>query len=455
LGTHTRAAIMMPGVLLAALLWSASSANAQEAEEGITLDDAIDAALAHNPQVVLAQRGVDIAEAATRLAKLPDNLYFALFTNTDLQGPLTTIEFPDPANPGQTQRYTLGSPITANAGLTATKPLLAGRQEREAKRAAQAGVRAAAKGAEQTLLEVVLGVKQAYYGVQTAFAMRDVAKEAVDRARSHLRIAEARVELGDAAPLEQMQAQVDMASAEQGLVAAEGQVTKAIGALNVAMGVEVTQPTVVQRDGEGGFATFGYGPIFELAQVTRPEVAALDERIAQAEHEAKRVATLDDPSLDLTGTYNYSVGSAFQHGNTFQIGLGLTWPIFDKGSTKAQRRQADAQVEQIRAQRPVLLQAISLEVHGGVTELATAKQKVEVMRKALDTAREAYRVSRIAYEGGVGSRIDAKDSLLALTSAQADLVTAVHEYRLALAQIEHAAGVRALGSRGTEGADEQ
>jgi len=375
--------------LSAALAACACPVLGQADERGISLDEAIEIGLRRNPNLAVADRGIDVAETRIRTASLPNNQRLAAVASANSQLPLTTIEFPDPANPGQTQRFTLGTPVTGTVGLQFVQPLLANKQVRMGKRSAREGMLSAEDARRTAELDIINAIKQTYYGVLLAMEFERVADEQVSRNRQHLRIAEALRDAGDAADLEVMQAGVDVADSEHTLRAVRGNVAQATAALNQAMGLEVTEPTVVLAPDDIEPAVYGYADIYELALGSRPEIDALDHEIKSAEWEVARAKTLNDPSLDLTGGYSYSIGNPFLQGNTFSIGLGYTVPFNDGGVSKAQRQTAQENVRLLQARRAPLLET--------------------------------------------------------LTQAESNLVQTVYEYRRALASLERAAGLRRLG----------
>jgi len=433
------------GLLAVALLMAPTPAFAQASARGISLDEAIEIALKQSPSLTVASRSIDLAKVGIETASLPNNRSIAGFVNVDSQLPLTTIEFPDPADPTKTQSVSLGSPVTSTLGVSYRQPLLKNKQVRAGKRSAEETVQSAESSRETAVQDVIGNVKQAYYAVLLGIELRRVAEEQLSRNRQHLRIAEARRDQGVAPELEVMQAQVDVTQAEHALRAAEGAVRQAVAALNQAMGLEVTAPTVVLPPEPAAPEVYDFEPLFDIARGTRSELSALDHQIASAEWEKRRADTLDRPDLNLTSTYSYNMGSAFLKGNSLALGLALTVPFDDGGVSKATKHAAVENIRLLQAQKEALLQGIALEVESARIALQTAVDKLGPAREAVATAREAFRVAELAYQNDVGPRINVKDAQLALTQAESNLAASEFEYRQALAKVERAAGVRKLG----------
>jgi outer membrane protein len=452
-----RRARSAPGLLLAvagaAVLVLAGPGLAQPDGRGLSLEECIDIALSTHPGLYVAQKTVDVAKTRIGSAELVDNGYVAISADAATSLPLASIEVSDGA--GGTNKITLGSPVTGTAGVAFRQPLLAGRQKRAGKHAAEEGVLAAEAQQEKTAHDIILGVKQAYYGVLTTMEVRDVADEAVMRARDHMRVAEARRDVGEAADLDVMQAQVELDQRQHDLMTAEGAYATAIAGLNTAMGIDVNTPTTTTSPGELVGRTVEFDPIYGIAERARPEVHSLDHQVEAARFELKRTKTLDDASLELSGGYTYNAGALFTQGSTYQAGLALTIPLFDGGVTRSQKRTAEENLGLLEAQRPLLLQSIALEVKQAVVNLSTALDQLTSTSRAVETAREAHRVAELAYENGVGSQINARDAQLTLLQAQLNHAQSTYNYRVALAQVAYAAGVRELGEISDERAGDE
>jgi outer membrane protein TolC len=83
---------------------------------------------------------------------------------------------------------------------------------------------------------------------------------------------------------------------------------------------------------------------------------------------------------------------------------------------------------------------VRLEVTQRLLELATARQGVAVAARGHDSARENVRVARDRYQAGVIPSSELLDAETALLRAGLDLTNAMAQVRLALANLDRAAG---------------
>ncbi|GGS01164.1 TolC family protein [Deinococcus sedimenti] len=105
---------------------------------------------------------------------------------------------------------------------------------------ARTALQNAARGLEDGTRGAQTGVRDAYRAAQDAQARVSVAREAAANAQSALRNAQARLKAGTAAAVEVQQAQLQAQQAELGVQQASGSVWRALAALGVAAGQDVT-----------------------------------------------------------------------------------------------------------------------------------------------------------------------------------------------------------------------
>jgi len=136
------------------------------------------------------------------------------------------------------------------------------------------------------------------------------------------------------------------------------------------------------------------------AQAGRAERKALAARAAAAEAVtgAERGARL--PQVALTGGYTYAnpnrdiVPPTAYWEDTWDVGVGLSWNVFDGGRRSANEARARAQADAARQQLRELDRWIRLEVTQRALELRTAEARLGVAERSVGSAAESRRVAR-------------------------------------------------------------
>lgn len=125
---------------------------------------------------------------------------------------------------------------------------------------------------------------------------------------------------------------------------------------------------------------------------------------------------------------------------SWQIGALLTWSpkkyLVAGTSSADQEARASALESQLSAARD----AVVREVVDAYSTAVAADAGIRTTARQLDAAREAYRVSRVLYNGGRATGTTLLDAEYALAQARFDHLNARTDARVARVQLEHAAG---------------
>ena len=107
-------------------------------------------------------------------------------------------------------------------------------------------------------------------------------------------------------------------------------------------------------------------------------------------------------------------------------------------------KKADAAV---KTAQETLLQArekIELEVRQDYLNVLSYKEQIRAAEASVAQAEEAYKIATVRYRSGVGINLDVLDAELALNTARTNYITALYNYNIGLATLEHAMGVPAV-----------
>jgi outer membrane protein TolC len=305
--------------------------------------------------------------------------------------------------------------------------------------AALASKRAREADHETTVQSVVFNVKQAYYIVLSAQRFLQVAEETLAQNQKHLEESQGRYEVGIAPRFDVTQAQVQVANSALSLVNARNNVALARATLRNAMGLtspltaELVDDLVYEKvdlDADG---------LLSRSYLVRPELGSL---MAQQQAAAERVSALWKqylPSFSGSAQYNWT-GRDFPLRPGWNIGLAFTFPLFDSVLTSAEIGEAKAELRSLEAQIEELQQQIALEVRQAYLNVRQAEESIPASETALKQAQENLDIAEGRYSTGVGNIIELTDAQVLLTSARANHVEALANYKISLAQLEKAVG---------------
>lgn len=436
-----------PAVLKAALLLSlvALAGFADTTPREITLDQALAAARAHQPQLQQAHAVTEGANAqadAARAALRPQVGGTASYERT------TENYAP---RPGSVPSGTASSGGAASSwstvpfysvGVNATQLLWDFGATSSRWRASQAAAASQADSERANALQVTAAVRTAFFQARAARELVAVAVETLANQDRHLTQVEAFVEVGTQPEIALATARAARANARYQLILAQNGYATAKALLNQAMGVEqttgydVADETLSPVSGEDDDTD----TLVAEAVSSRPETASMAEAV-HAQELSVRASKADYwPSISAATGVTDAGSQVASLGWNWSASVNVTVPIFRGGQVGAQVRAARWSLEALKAQADALRQQIRLDVEQARLGVTAAKAALDSAHDALVNAQDQLHLAEGRYETGVGTVIELSDAQVALTSAAQQQVQARYNLASARTQLLRAMG---------------
>jgi len=357
-----------------------------------------------------------------------------------------------PSDPQQTEQFESGlnqtptfnqpeSVTTFNGNLQLTYGLYNFGPGINSRRAAEEQVRLDELETERISAEVRLNTTLDYYNLQQADENVRIRQSAVTNAQASLKDAEALERAGVGTRFDVLQAQVNLANAQQQLTnAIASQRTAQIQlatrlSLPESISVRAADPVKLaslwnKTREESIILAFQNRP--ELRQnLTQRNIAELRRRIALSQLR---------PEISLVTRYNLldRFDDTVSVTDGYVAGVQGTVTLFDGGAARAQAAQQTVQTNIAETQFANQLNNIQLEVEQAYFQLQSNLNNVSTANVALEQAREALRLGRLRFQAGVGTQTDVINSENDLTQAEGNLVQAILDYNRALARLQRA-----------------
>lgn len=298
----------------------------------------------------------------------------------------------------------------------------------------------------KTEADTKLAAVQAYYQYLEAIKLAEVQAQSVTDYASHLNNVQQQFDAGIVAKLDVLSSNVSLANAKQKSIAADNTRDVAEANLNNIMRVPMntTLNPLDKNFPEPEFDLTMEQAIL-MAQKYRWELVEADYGVkaAQASLRSKKADYL--PTVNVGGGYSWEEASVTAvDKDDWAVKGGLSWSLWDGGATQASVKKADAAV---KTAQEALLQArekIELEVRQDYLNVLSYKEQIRAAEASVAQAEEAYKIATVRYSSGVGINLDVLDAELALNTARTNYITALYNYNIGLATLEHAMGVPAV-----------
>lgn len=306
----------------------------------------------------------------------------------------------------------------------------------------------AGHGVSKARLELIGTVQENFLRLLQARENTRSAKDSLERLRSQLKVTTAFWEVGLKPRLDVLQAEVDVATAEDFLLQTTSAYETQVSRLNTLLVLPAEAATLYT--GSLSFIPFtrSFEDCLQTAFAKRPDLRMAEKTIAIAEKDVGIAKSEYYPKVDAEAGWSTqgdtaaAAGSANlpRHYGAWSFAVGAEWTAFSGGTTYYGVSQARHTRNRYVAEAMDLKQEISHDVKSRMLKIAEAAKRIKVAQKGLEQAREAYRMADALYQAQAGIFIDVLDAQAKLTQAEASLTGAQADYLIAIAQLHVAIG---------------
>lgn len=414
-------------VVLILLLIAPLAAQAQR--RPLSLDEAVSAGLEASPALHAARMRADASAArALEMAagRLPSVKLGAGYTRLS-EVPPFEVTLPISPTPIVVSENYFNS---WSLRLSVQQPLFTGFRLEAGTESARMLDRAAGQDLEKDRSEFIFAVKSAYWGLVRAREFDAVVGENVRQVREHLKDVRAFFDQGLLTRNEVLRTELQLSNAELLAIDARNAAEAAQTSLNTLIGLSVETDLELTTSVES------------LASRAPEEGAGEDPSAARS-------------LIDRAGFYPQVALAGNVYGlrpnprimpardvlyGTWDIGVAVSFDVWNWGQTKSQAEQAKAQLAQARDARKLLEDQAVLDVTQSRLALAHARDKIKVAAVAVGQAEENLRTVREMFRQGVALNADVMDAEVFLLQAKLSRTQAAIDLALAQARLEKALG---------------
>lgn len=405
----------------------------------ITLQEAIEIAVAKSP--VLAA-----ARANERLTEIPVNLArTAIFPNISGAATLTqSSRFGNAAGGsgagnGGAGTGSFGSSFVSKGVNASLRQLIYDGGKVIAQiHQAKANEVAGAGTYERNLETLAFDVAQAYYNVLQAQATTQLDVQVVHQNVVQEDLVNAQLRAGTASHVDLATAELPTAQARVALVRQQGTQLAAQATFAQTLGLDpdtLVDPVSNSQTNQTTTTVpiLPYGQAVTRALALRPDYLSAQAGVMAAQYNVQVQRSGLFPTLN--GSASYGTNSTNSSGGAFgpsdSVGLTLSVPIYDQGVTRAQTETAEAQLDVASSQMAESKLQVETDVRSGLAGLISAQAAVSQAQAELSKAQEILKATQAQYRAGVTTLPLLLNAQVGLTQAQTDNVNALYALRQA------------------------
>jgi len=415
----------------------------------LTLDDAVARGKATAPRLLEVQ-----AREAAAVATRDSRATLDRPTVTASSGYVRTNHVPEYSIPqagGGTKVLFPDLPDNIRARTELLWPVWTGGRVDALVTAAEAEVRATQADGKVAAADLTMEITQAYWSLVTAREAVKVLDQSLQRTDAWVADVQAKLDAGLVSPHEVLTARasrsrqlVQRIQAAHAAATAERELARLIGVPGQPL--DLVSPVDKPWEGLAALTSRLPGDVVALEHETRAERGAFIERrsafqsAAEAAMAASRPQVAALASVEPARPNNRFVPRQDKWHTSWDVGVTVTWSLWDGGRAKADRAAAQAQARAVDQRLAEFDARVSVDVQQRLQEIESGRAAISASDDAVAASTEAHRVLQERYAAGVATSTEVLDAQVALLEAELERTRLQASLRVSEARLRRAVG---------------
>ncbi len=433
-----------------------------KAQKTLTLQDAINMALANNPAINAGQSQIKVAKAKNTQAKSSfypkASILSKYFYTNNLPGmyPLEGVNVPVMNNGTPTGDEITMHPMAPYPNLdrdvltfdmNLVYPLYTGNKRKNAVALTHDLDVLYNKNLDETKADLVKKVKTAYYNYITINEVIKVYKLALQQFNRHLELAQKAYSVGVRSEFDVLNFKSKIAGFKSKIIELEGKRDVVLTALKNLVVLPAGDSVVFTGSINDMFVVSGLSTPAGLThiQTNNYKVQSLESMIKLMGKKKKMEQAANLPVVFAFGNYHIYHGRDFPPfdaawRNGYAVGVGVKINLFDGNLTKGKVDEVKAVSEKLQDYKDGIKLKLHFEYEKAVENINDLKTKMEAEKESLEVGEKAYEIAKVGYKNGVITNIELNDAQLNVIKIQTSILNIKKELLVQYAQLDYLNG---------------
>ena len=428
-------------------------------ENGIyTVNSAVRQALKNSDLIKSAVQRIKSSQAnfnAATAGMLPKLSFNYNAARQEYQPYLSTSHMPIPtfASSGAPNGYMyfppriyMNSDINFNWSLEITQPIFTGFALLDKRELAKIGVNISKVEKQEAVLNVIEGVKLAYFNILRAQEQLKVAGEQVKSLKSHELQAKLLYKQGVIPYNDLLKSEVAMADAVQYRTLSKAALNIAISNFNTVLNQNINAKDRFKNIRYVNFKRHSLNGLFVFALRNRPGLKIFGFKIKQATLKEKIANSRYYPQVSAFAAYSQSGQNWLAENNSFSnqenkiIGLSATWTLFNWFKTSDNYQKERHEKAALKYNLKSYINSVRLEVKSDLLNLQTAFKNIKAAKLSVKQAEENLKITDLQYMQETTTSTEVLDAETYLKHAELNYYDSLYGYDIYLARLQRDIG---------------
>lgn len=430
------------------LLLLSMAGFAEEPPLTLTVDQAIQLAIAGNPAYQVSQQ--EVRQYRYRLMQnfgfLPE---VTLSGSKILDQKLITIEIPAFIPGTEPTKASLRFQLDYSFSFQVVQPVFTGGKIFFNYKNAELDLRLAKEKERNSRADTVLNVRKAFYNIQIMQELLKAHKEAYALAENNFNNVKNSFDLGMASQYDLLRAELAFSATKPDVLRMENLLETSILGLKLMLGLPPTRE--IRLQGELGYrqVQLELAGLLQNSLKSRSELLQLQMQKQKIDNLLKIAWAQYLPNFSLVAAYSYQSDYFKLHKNNWEdyysVSLGMSWPIFTGLKRSAQVGEMNVMKKIMDLNVRQLNDATRLEVESGYRTIRQEYENIQMGLKNMESAKEGVRIAELNYHEGMITILELNSSYNELTRAKVNYLQALYNYNIAIAELEKITGINING----------
>lgn len=297
------------------------------------------------------------------------------------------------------------------------------------------------------LQDIILDAKRTFFDLLKAQKLVAIAQETVTQITAQKDVAENYYTVGMSPLNDFLQAQVELANAEQQLIVAKNDLANAESRFNVLLRRSINSTVNVEDILD--YTSFEHDLDYCISEAgnARLEIQIADKEIEIAQKEIALVQKDYWPSVNLNGNYFFNGtdwdadgGPGISDPEGWTLTALASWNFWEWGRTTYGKKEKLSRLSQAELQKTDILDNIHLEVKTAYLRTQEAEKAIITIEKAIEQAKENFRINEERYKEQMATSTDVLNAQTLLSRTMTNYYNALYEFKKAKASLYRAMG---------------
>ena len=396
------------------------------AQDRVRIDDLLKEALDRNPEVLAAQKKYEASrQRPAQVSALPDPMISPEWNSSGRPWPGAGLGMEPVAN--------IGVMVSQEVPFPGKRKLAGTMAEREAE--------AEFQSFQQTQLNVISRLKQAYYRLAYAHAATDVVDRNLDLLRKFLKISEARYSVGKSEQQDVLKAQTQISILETRRIPLEQEKRAREAEINSLLNRRPDTPVGRPVDLAPLPVTFTFEDLYAAARENSPMLRRDEKMIQRSEVNVNMARKEFYPDFTLNGGY-YNMGSMPP---MYMFRADVKIPLYWFRKQRAGVTEQAAGLQQARATLRATEQSLNYQIRNDLTMAEASARLVSLYRDTvIPQASVTLESSLSSYESGKVDFLTVLMNYITIVEYEMNYNEELQNLFLALSRLEEMTGRRLL-----------